>query len=158
MKEKLRFSAGILNCVSGAAMAVHTLFMLLVVIVFVVMPILLPIWFLPMAVFIPVVGMAFVVSFAAAVCNFISGVGTVVASMNGGKVSNVLTVISTAVDAIFTPVSLMFLILWSVVNSKPSAVSGFSVSLLAVTALMFAVSVAGLIVNLICLRRFDKKY
>lgn len=108
MNGKFNFSAGIMNIILGAALAVNTFILMLCLVVCVAMPILLPIWFLPFIVFIPVIALIFLLSLSAMICNMVAGVGTVVASIRGGKVSRVFSIVSIVVDAVFVPANVLF--------------------------------------------------
>lgn len=156
MKDKLGFSAGVLNTVLAFVMAINTVFMLLFVIVVVALPILLPIWFLPLLIAVPIVGFIFFISLAATVCNMAAGVGSVLAAMRGGVVSKIFTVISTVVDGIFIPANIMFLYFGAVINSGGEA-EAFSITLLVVATLAMALVIASLAVDIICLLRMSKK-
>lgn len=108
MNNKINFTAGVMNLINAVALAVNTVIILLCLIVCVVMPVLLPIWFLPFAILIPLFGLIFAISLAAAVCNLVAGVGTVVASTKGGRISKFFAIASLAVDGLFIPVNAFF--------------------------------------------------
>ena len=156
MKDKLSFLVGVLNSVLAGVMAINTVFMLLFVIAVIALPILLPIWFLPLLIAVPIVGFIFFISLAATVCNMVSGVGSVLAAIKGGMASKIFTVISTVVDGIFIPANVMFLYFGAVLNTGGEA-EAFSITLLVVATLAMALVIAGLVMNIIGLLRMSKK-
>lgn len=150
MNTKINFAAGIMNIVSAVALAVNAVITLLCLIVCIVMPVLLPIWFLPFIFFIPVMGFVFAISLAAAVCNLVAGVGTVVASTRGGKASRVFAVISLAVDGLFIPVNALFFG-YGVIGM--SEVNWLTVLIVIASSAAIALTVVSIVLNTVCLCR-----
>ena len=157
MQSKLSLTSGVLSIVLGPLMAINTFIMLLFVIVCLAMPVLLPIWFLPMLLFVPIMLVIFLTSLSATVCNIVAGVGTVVTSFTGKKPSKVFSVASLAVDIAFIPTNIMFLLSGLSVNMGEGGTNWLGVLILVIAAVALALDLVGLVINSVCLSRVTKK-
>lgn len=156
MNTKINFAAGVMNLINAVALAVNTVIILMCLIVCVIMPVLLPIWFLPFAILIPLFGLIFAISFAAAACNLVAGVGTVVASTKGGKISKFFAIASLAVDGLFIPVNAFFFAYGVYGVGCGYEVDWLTVLIIIASSVAIVMTAVSFILNLICLREKKK--
>ena len=153
MKERLNFSAGIMNILLAAALSVNTFIVMLCLVACIAMPILLPIWFLPFIIFIPLFAIIFLASLSATVCNMVAGVGTVVASIRGGKISRVLAAVSIVVDAVFIPANALFFAYGVYALQGADAVNWLTVLITVASAIAVVFTVVSVVLNAVSLSR-----
>ena len=153
MNTKINFSAGVISIIHAVALTVNTFIVLMCLFACIVMPILLPIWFLPFALLIPLFGFIFAISLAAAVSNLITGVGTVVASTKGGKVSKVFAIISLVIDGLFIPVNVLFFAYGVFALTDAYNINWLTVLIAVASSAAVVLTVVSIVLNTICIAR-----
>lgn len=156
MNTKINFAAGVMNNILAVVLIVNTVVTLLCLIACIVMPILLPIWFLPFILLVPLFGFIFFISLAANICNLIAGVGTVVASVKGGKISQVFAIISIVVDAVFIPSDALFFAYGVFALQDAYTVNWLTVAITAASSLALVLTAVSIVLNAISLRTKKK--
>ena len=153
MNTKINIAAGVINIIHAVVLTVNTIIIFLCLLACIAMPLLLPIWFLPFLLFIPLFGFIFAISLAATVCNMIAGVGTVVASTKGGKISRVFAIGSLVVDGLFIPVNVLFLSYGVFSLSGADTVNWLTVLIAIAASAAVALTIVSIVLNSISLAR-----
>lgn len=156
MKSGLNITAGIMNIILAAALTVNTIIMLMCLFVCVAMPLLLPIWFLPFILLVPLFGFIFVVSLSATVCNLIAGTGTLISTVKGGKISKTFAIISLVVDLVFIPSNALFFAYGVYAVSDAYNVNWLTVAITAASSAAIILTVVSVILNAVSLRKMKK--
>ncbi len=156
MNTKVNLAAGVMNIILAVVLTVNTVIILLCLIACAVMPILLPIWFLPFVFLVPLFGCIFFVSLAANICNLIAGVGTVVASVKGGKISEIFAIISLVVDTVFIPVCALFFAYGVYSVQDEYTVNWLTVAITVASSLAVVLTVVSMILNAVSLNAKKK--
>lgn len=153
MNTKINYASGVINLIAAVALAVNTFIIMLCLFAFIIMPLLLPIWFLPFVMLIPLFGGLFAISLAATVCNLITGVGSVVASTGRGKLSCGFAIASVAVDVVFIPVNALFFAYGVFALTDAYAVNWLTVLIAVASSLAVVMTIASIVLNAINLSR-----
>ena len=155
MNDKLTFSAGIINIVTGAFTFLYALIMALITIVALLMSF--TIFFLgAIPVFIIFLALT-ALTFGAAITNAVVGVGSIVTSMRGGRISKVFSIVSVSVDGVFIPVCGGILALWTISLVSANEINWAAILFIISTFVVLALTVTSLVLHSVRLVKFGQK-
>lgn len=144
-KSKLELSMGVLNIVLGAVLFADAAVIALFAFVCLLMSF--SLFFLAAIPAFLFTGMLCIIAFAAAIVNVITGIGAVVSSQTGGKVSTIFTIATIVVDAIVIPANVVALFCGSYLLYTEVNYLSILIFVIAVCAILLAT--ASLILSII---------
>lgn len=160
MRNKLEFTAGILNTVLAVFLFIEGIFFAIAAIVCLLMSF--TIFFMAAIPLTVVLAVICAVSFGAAFAHIVLGAGSIIAAKKGGKITKILSAASVAADAAVIPANFLFacfLIYSFAVNVAEGNTDGLG---LAIALLVFAIAAvllaaASLIINIIAISRKNRE-
>lgn len=152
MDNKLNFSAGVLNIIVGAVLFIDSV--LIAVFAFAFLLLSFSLFFMAAIPAFLITAFLCVVTLVATAANTATGIGSVLTSINGGKLTKVFSIISIIVDAIVIPANMCALAFGAfVMADEPDFLSALIV---AISALAISAATASLIVQCVSLVRANK--
>lgn len=152
MKNKLCLSSGIINIALATATVPNVIIMFIFVAVCLLMSF--SLFFLAAIPLFLICGVILLVAIAAVIANYITGVGTIVASMGGKKVTKVFSVISIIIDGLFIPSSIVFMLMG--VMSVTSETNWLGIAIIITGVIAVGLAIAGLTVNCVFITKLTK--
>ncbi|MBD5632330.1 MAG: hypothetical protein HDP34_03795 [Clostridia bacterium] len=156
MKNNLEFSAGVLNVVLATFLFIETIFIGFMAFACLLMSF--TIFFIAAIPLTLILAFICVISLGATVAHVASGAGSIVASLKGGKASQVFSIISVVADLAVIPANVfsfgyfIYAFFFNVAEGETDGI-GLGIALIVFCAIAAILATASLIINLIALSR-----